>query len=65
MVAILKQPQYQPLPVEQQVIRDTRALSDDLHEALTRAVQAAKSLFTEKPGADEHHDAHAEDGGEG
>jgi F-type H+-transporting ATPase subunit alpha len=47
------------------LIGDTRALSDDLREALTRAVQAARSAFTEKPGADAHHDAHAEDGGEG
>ncbi len=105
MVAILKQVQYAPLAMEQQVailfagtqgllddlpveavrafetffhdwlertepellkmIRDTRTLSDDLREALTRAVQAGKSAFTEKPGTEAHHDAHAEDGGEG
>jgi F-type H+/Na+-transporting ATPase subunit alpha len=46
-------------------IRDARALSDDLREALTRAVQGAKIAFTEQPSAPDHHDAHAEDGGEG
>ena len=46
-------------------IRDTRTLSDDLREALTRAVQAAKSAFAKNSGADEPDDAHAEDGGEG
>jgi hypothetical protein len=47
------------------LIRDTRALSDDLREALTRAVLAARSAFTEAPATNEHHDVHAEDGGEG
>jgi F0F1-type ATP synthase alpha subunit len=46
-------------------IRDTGALSDDLRDALTRAVQDAKRELARAPGVDADPDGHAEDGGEG
>ena len=104
MVEILKQAQFQPLPVEKQVvilfagtqgllddlpvdairdfeaflstwlermepellkeIRDSAALSDELRDALTRAVQAAKSEFRGGPGTAPTYDGYREDGGE-